>query len=53
MGLPESYRLPVSYNEGYHVMGDAVVVPVVAWLEKHILRRLALSFKMVEVGEMV
>lgn len=53
MGLPESYRLPTSYNEGYHVMGDAVVVPVVAWLEKYILRRLALSLKMSEVAEFV
>ncbi|MBX0331533.1 DNA cytosine methyltransferase [Oscillochloris sp. ZM17-4] len=41
MGLPDSYRLPESYNEGYHVMGDAVAVPVVAWLERHLLRPLA------------
>jgi DNA (cytosine-5)-methyltransferase 1 len=43
MGLPDTYKLPESYNEGYHVMGDAVVVPVVAWLERHLLRRLALA----------
>jgi DNA (cytosine-5)-methyltransferase 1 len=43
MGLPDTYRLPESYNEGYHVMGDAVVVPVVAWLERHLLRPLAMS----------
>ncbi len=43
MGLPDSYRIPERYNEGYHVMGDAVVVPVVAWLEKNILQPLALS----------
>jgi DNA (cytosine-5)-methyltransferase 1 len=41
MGLPDSYWLPTSYNEGYHVMGDAVVVPVVSWLETHLLRPLA------------
>lgn len=41
MGLPDSYTLPASYNEGYHVMGDAVVVPVVSWLERHLLRPLA------------
>ena len=41
MGLPDSYWLPTSYNEGYHVMGDAVVVPVVSWLEQHLLRPLA------------
>jgi DNA (cytosine-5)-methyltransferase 1 len=43
MGLPEQYWLPSNYNDGYHVMGDAVVVPVVSWLEQHILQPLALS----------
>jgi DNA (cytosine-5)-methyltransferase 1 len=43
MGLPDSYQLPSSYNEGYHVMGDAVVVPVVSWIEKYLLRNLVLS----------
>jgi DNA (cytosine-5)-methyltransferase 1 len=41
MGLPDSYWLPERYNDGYHVMGDAVVVSVVAWLEQHIFRPLA------------
>jgi DNA (cytosine-5)-methyltransferase 1 len=41
MGLPDSYWLPERYNDGYHVMGDAVAVPVVSWLETHILRPLA------------
>jgi len=45
MGLPDTYWLPTSYNEGYHVMGDAVVVAAVAWLEKHLLRKLAISLK--------
>jgi DNA (cytosine-5)-methyltransferase 1 len=44
MGLPDSYWLPSSYNEGYHVMGDAVVVPVVSWLEKHLIRKLAINY---------
>lgn len=43
MGLPDQYWLPSSYNDGYHVMGDAVVVPVVSWLEKHIIQPLAIS----------
>ncbi|PDW03951.1 DNA cytosine methyltransferase [Candidatus Viridilinea mediisalina] len=43
MGLPDSYWLPARYNDGYHVMGDAVVVSVVSWLEKHLLRPLAYS----------
>ncbi len=42
MGLPDHYWLPERYNDGYHVMGDAVVVPVVSWLERHILRPLAM-----------
>lgn len=43
MGVPDSYALPQNYNEAYHLMGDGVVVPVVAWIEKHILRTLALA----------
>ena len=43
MGLPDSYWLPERYNDGYHVMGDAVVVPVVAWLENYILHPLAVN----------
>jgi DNA (cytosine-5)-methyltransferase 1 len=42
MGAPESYRIPGSYNDGYKAMGDAVAVPVVSWLAKHLLRPLAL-----------
>lgn len=43
MGLPDSYWIPERYNDGYHVMGDAVVVSVVEWLEQHILRPLAIN----------
>ena len=38
MGLPESYRLPVRYNDAYHLAGDGVVVPVVKHLAKSLLR---------------
>ncbi len=41
MGLPDTYPLPARYNEAYHLMGDGVVVPAVAWLETSLLRRLA------------
>jgi DNA (cytosine-5)-methyltransferase 1 len=41
MGVPDSYTLPTPYNEAYHLMGDGVVVPVVAWLERYLLRPLA------------
>jgi len=40
MGVPDSYGLPSSYNEAYHLMGDALVVPVVSWIEQHLLRPL-------------
>lgn len=43
MGLPESYVLPERYNDTYHLTGDGLVVPAVAWIEQHILRPLALS----------
>lgn len=32
MGLPETYVLPTSYNEAYHLSGDGVAVPVVRYL---------------------
>ncbi|MDQ6676292.1 MAG: DNA cytosine methyltransferase [Acidobacteriota bacterium] len=40
MGIPDSYRLPERYNDGYHLAGDGVVVPVVRFLATHILERL-------------
>ncbi|MEO7910449.1 MAG: DNA cytosine methyltransferase [Roseiflexaceae bacterium] len=43
MGVNDKYWLPNNYNDGYHVMGDAVVVPVVSWLEKHVIQPLAVS----------
>jgi DNA (cytosine-5)-methyltransferase 1 len=43
MGMPEDYPLPKSYNEAYHLFGDGLAVPVVRWLEQHLLRTLAAS----------
>jgi len=43
MGVSDSYVLPNNYNDAYHIMGDAVAVPVVGWLEKHLLRPLAIQ----------
>ncbi|MGB4075987.1 DNA cytosine methyltransferase [Pseudomonas sp.] len=37
MGLADSYRLPERYNEAYHLLGDGVVVAVVAHLNQHLL----------------
>ncbi|HUQ95985.1 MAG TPA: DNA cytosine methyltransferase [Bryobacteraceae bacterium] len=41
MGVPESYQLPEKYNEAYHLMGDGLAVPVVRWLEQHLLSPLS------------
>jgi DNA (cytosine-5)-methyltransferase 1 len=41
MGVPDDYPMPTGYNDAYHVFGDGVAVPVVRWLEKHLLRPLA------------
>lgn len=37
MGLPDSYKIPQSYNAAYHLAGDGVVVPVVRHLAVTIL----------------
>lgn len=36
MGLEDSYKLPRTYNEAYHLTGDGVVVDVVRHLAEHI-----------------
>lgn len=36
MGLPEKYKLPAAYNEGYHLVGDGVCVGVVSYLARSI-----------------
>ena len=41
MGLPEDYILPKKYNEAYHLLGDGVVVPVVAHLSQHLFLPIA------------
>ncbi len=43
MGLPEDYELPDRYNDAYHLLGDGVVVPVVAHLRAHILSPMLLA----------
>ncbi len=43
MGAPDSYNLPGTYNDGYRAMGDAVAVPVTAWLARHLLCPLAMA----------
>lgn len=40
MGLPDTYKLPKSYNEAYHLTGDGVAVPVVSHLAAHLFEPL-------------
>ena len=40
-------------NDAYHLFGDGLVVPVVDWLGKHLLSRIALANKIDEVGARV
>ena len=37
MGLPDSYVLPTSRNEAYHLTGDGVAVPVVRYIARHVI----------------
>lgn len=37
MGLPEDYVLPARYHDAYHLTGDGVAVPVVAWIARWII----------------
>jgi len=41
MGVREGYWLPSSYNDGYKAMGDAVAVPAVRHLARHLLGPIA------------
>jgi DNA (cytosine-5)-methyltransferase 1 len=50
MGVPDEYPVPRNYNEAYHLFGDGLVVPVVSWLEKHLLRPLVQSRAMKQVA---
>ncbi|MDV2858364.1 DNA cytosine methyltransferase [Oceanimonas smirnovii] len=40
MGAPSGYQIPGSYNQGYQAMGDAIAVPAVSYLAKHLLHPL-------------
>ena len=40
MGVPSDYPIPANYNDAYHLFGDGLVVPVVRYLESHLLRPL-------------
>lgn len=48
MGLPDTYVLPVRYNDAYHLAGDGVAVPVVDALSKGIFEPIIDANKMVK-----
>lgn len=50
MGLPETYALPVNYNEGYSLVGDGLAVPVVRYLAKHLLTPLVSAVEPMSVA---
>lgn len=41
MGLGDDFRLPQSYNEAYHLLGDGLAAPAVRFLSEHLLKPLA------------
>lgn len=41
MGVPDSFHLPSSFNDGYRAMGDAVALPVAAFIGRSFLTDLA------------
>jgi DNA (cytosine-5)-methyltransferase 1 len=45
MGAPDEFRIPGTYNQGYRAMGDAVAVPVTAFLARHLLKPLANRYR--------
>jgi DNA (cytosine-5)-methyltransferase 1 len=50
MGVPVDYPIPGRYNDAYHLFGDGLVVPVVQWLEKFLLRPLAVNRRIERVA---
>ncbi len=43
MGLGEDYKLPESYNDAYHLLGDGVAAPVAGWLGGHLFAPLLMQ----------
>lgn len=48
MGVPDSYILPLRYNDAYHLMGDGVAVPAVSFLEANLLSPILRSNRRME-----
>ena len=50
MGLPGDYQLPENYNEGYHLTGDGVVVPVVRFVADALIEPVLLHARELRVA---
>jgi len=50
MGVPDDYPLPSNYNQAYHLFGDGLAVPAVAWLNENLLLKLATYKALVEAA---
>ena len=50
MGVPDSFWLPLKYNDAYRAIGDGVAVPVVSWLSNRLLAPLAQLCRNLDVG---
>jgi len=37
MGLPDTYKLPTNYNDSYHLLGDGLAVPAVAFIANSLI----------------
>lgn len=49
MGLEDGYKLPVRYNDAYHVAGDGVCPPVVGHIARHLLEPIIAASRPVSV----
>jgi DNA (cytosine-5)-methyltransferase 1 len=41
MGVPDGYKIPQNYNEGYHIFGDGLAVPAVNHIARNLLDPIA------------
>lgn len=53
MGAPASYKIMGTYNDGYKAMGDAVAVPAVRYLARHLLAPLAQGWCHIEQARQI
>ncbi len=41
MGVPDDYKIPQNYNDGYHIFGDGLAVPAVDYIARNLLDPIA------------